>query len=109
MAKGEKASGSRAGSSETCGGCGAEVAPAPTGQAPTSVLAVMHKDDVPEGATTIDNPDTNSDFVGVVVCLACHRDPAHRSKSPLKAHFFERVGNTPKVALMMAGSSDING
>jgi hypothetical protein len=89
-------------SEEVCGGCGASSPFHP-------VLAVMHKDHAPEGSTVIDNPDDDSDFVGVTVCDACHRDPTHRSKDKLKAHFFERKGNTAKIALMLAGSSDIQG
>jgi hypothetical protein len=40
------------------------------------------------------------------VCVACHRDPAHRNNH-IKGHFFER--RAAQRALAMAGSPNIGG
>jgi hypothetical protein len=89
---------------EVCYGCGA------MSDDPHPIFAVVNKDDVDKGyKSVIENPDTTRPFVGVPVCSACHKDPAHRTAHQIKGHFFERVGNMPKVALMLAGSNDIGG
>ena len=95
---------------EVCAGCGA----VSTEGAPFPVLGIMNERDVPAGATVIDNPNTDSaddgeNYVGVAVCDACWRDPAHRTGDPLKVHFFERKGNAAKIGLMLAGSANIQG
>ena len=100
---------------ELCYGCGAVIQPPAHPQLPpTSVVGVINTKDLEDGWTSIDHPsgETAEDgekYVGVPVCLACHRDPGHRSAHPLKVHFFERVGNAPKVALMLAGSMSVQG
>lgn len=43
-------------------------------------------------------------FVSVPVCIACWRDPAHRT-TPIKAHFFRR--EDADRALARAGSADL--
>lgn len=78
---------------ETCGGCGASADQYP-------YVAVMNKADagsLPVVQTSQDNPD----WVGVAVCEACWRDPAHRT-TPLKCHFFPRA--SARVAVVLAGS-----
>lgn len=100
---------------EICYGCGSEIIPAAhPSLPPTSVIGVINAKDVDDGWTMIDNPAGNTGedgekYVGVPVCLLCHRDPQHRTAHPLKVHFFERVGATPRIALMMAGSMGIGG
>lgn len=88
-------------SAEVCYGCGA------MSDDPHPIMAVVNKKDAADAKNVIENPDATRDFVGVPVCSACHKDPAHRTTHAIKGHFFERVGNMPKVALMLAGSSDI--
>lgn len=100
---------------EICYGCGTEIpAKAHPDLPPTSVIGIMNAKDVDDGWTVIDNPSTaaaedGESYVGVPVCLACHKDPQHRTAHPLKVHFFERIGGTPKMALIMAGSMGIQG
>lgn len=80
---------------ERCGGCDAEATQHP-------YVAVMHADDAAElsvSHTSADNPN----WVGVPVCEACWRDPAHRVR-PLKSHFFPRA--SARVGVLLAGSSD---
>jgi hypothetical protein len=88
---------------ETCYGCGAE-APAGTTH---PMISVVNAKDVEKGTRSIANPNQDSAFVAVPVCDACWKDPAHRSAHAIKGHFFERRAS--KMALMMAGSSDIGG
>lgn len=83
---------------EVCAGCDATAPQHPW-------VGVMHTDDAKDAEASIvvrtaDNPD----FVGVAVCDACHRDPAHR-KFPLKCHFHPRA--TGRVGVIMAGSADV--
>lgn len=100
---------------EVCYGCGTEI-PVREHPAlpPTSVIGVMHAEDVDAGWTTIDNPSPDAaedgqSYVGVPVCIPCHQDPAHRTAHQLKCHFFERKGSAAKIGLMLAGSMGIQG
>lgn len=113
--KGKKTTGVKAQAGEICYGCGATIDP-PEHPAlpPTSVVGIINTKDLEDGWTMIEHPtgeagEDGEKYVGVPVCLACHRDPAHRSAHPLKVHFFERRGNAPKLALLMAGSNTIGG
>lgn len=81
---------------EICAGCEAEAPEHPW-------IGVMNKKD-DEGNTAVITSADNPDWVGVPVCDACHRDPAHR-RFPLKCHFHPRA--TGKLGVIMAGSSDI--
>lgn len=81
---------------EICAGCDARAPQHPW-------IGVMHKDDVDEKASIVISA-TGVEFVGVAVCDACHKDPAHR-KFPLKCHFHPRA--TGRVGVLMAGSADI--
>jgi hypothetical protein len=113
--KGLKKAGFRAAEGEICYGCGAIINPPPHPDLPaTSVVGILHVEDFEDGWTKIDHPtgeagEDGQKYVAVPVCIACHKDPAHRSAHPLKVHFFERRGNGPKIALLMAGSFNIQG
>ena len=67
-------------------------------------VGVMHANDVENDACVVIKSGDNPDFVGVAVCDACHRDPAHR-QYPLKCHFHPRA--TARVGVVMAGSADV--
>lgn len=82
---------------EVCAGCELQAPEHPW-------VGVMHKDDVEDKSSIVITSTDNPDFVGVAVCDACHRDPAHR-KFKLKCHFHPRA--TGRVGVVMAGSTDI--
>jgi hypothetical protein len=118
--KGLKKAGFQAAEGEVCYGCGQTIQPAPTlppeypPLPPTSVVGVMHEEDVDAGWTTIEHPtgeagEDGQKYVAVPVCIPCHVDPAHRTAHQLKCHFFERRGNASKIGLMLAGSMGIQG
>ncbi len=113
--KGLKKSTPAAQAGELCYGCGATINPPEhPSLPPTSVLGVMHEEDVDDGWTVIDNPSPDAaedgqSYVGVPVCIPCHQDPAHRTAHPLKCHFFERRGSAAKIGLMLAGSMNVQG
>lgn len=96
MAKKQKGDSSAESEMETCAGCEAEAPEHPW-------IGIMHRDDAKDITAVITSAD-NPEFVGVPVCDACHRDPAHRT-FPLKCHFHPRA--TGKLGVIMAGSGTI--
>lgn len=80
-----------------CAGCGAAAPEFPW-------VGIMHRDDAENDDSVIIETADNPDFVGVAVCDACHRDPAHRTY-PLKCHFQPRA--VGRVGVLMAGSTDV--
>jgi len=121
--KAQRAKAGKASGAELCYGCGDAAKPGQIDltqrrvivEAQHPVIGVINERDVDDSfGHVVENPteDTGPDgefYVGVPVCRACHVDPQHRRLRPLKCHFFERVGNTHKMALIAAGSSDIGG
>lgn len=80
---------------ETCVGCGAVVERHP-------IVAVAALGDVGGDQVSVQNG-----FAAHPVCLSCWRDPEHRTRQKLKAHFFER--NATSKALGAIGSNTIGG
>ena len=94
---------------EVCAGCGAH-APGepyvaagrliPAGKQPW--VGIGHPE--PAKGTTAEGTDglDPADMVSHPVCNACHQDPAHRTLSPLKVHFFAREDRKLAVAAARA-------